>query len=239
MHTWARGHSRGIVLSLPVCSRWRWGGRALSVFSGSPVGSAVYVCVSLAVVTDKSWPCNRTQFRKKIKQSDAVDQTRSISPSHAHTQAGHTPTGAVCHAQAHTQPGAMVGVIEQKWPTRALFHVLLPCTDDSSQLRSPPDQKAKKNVCWCNAQPERGIQIEEMLNVYCKDNGRLTVQWHSHYLTEISIDLRWNFVMLNEINGINFVGQRPTILFSVLIIQIFQQCLKTPFKQHIVSMQGL
>jgi len=72
------------------------------------------MCVGLVIVTDKSWPCNRTQFRKKIKQSDAVDRTQSISPSHAHTQTRQAPTGAVCHAQAHTQPEAMVGVIEQK-----------------------------------------------------------------------------------------------------------------------------
>lgn len=31
-----------------------------------------------------------------------------------HTRAGQTPTVAICHAQAHTQPGATVGVIEQK-----------------------------------------------------------------------------------------------------------------------------
>lgn len=64
-------HADGRVAALWACS------------VAATVGSEVYVCVSLAVVTDKSWPCNRTWFRKKMN-SDAVDRTQSISPSHAH-----------------------------------------------------------------------------------------------------------------------------------------------------------
>lgn len=69
--------------------------------------------------------------------------------THTHTQTGQAPTGAVCHAQAHTQPGAMVGVIEQKWPTRALFHVLLPCVDYSSCTEVTSWSKKTEEKCVC------------------------------------------------------------------------------------------